>query len=45
VDYEPSSVAVSPGAGFVAVGGALDNKVSIHNNFKSHTLHSMVVMV
>ncbi|CAH1725408.1 hypothetical protein AGLY_012918 [Aphis glycines] len=30
VDYEPSSVAVSPDAGFVAVGGALDNKVHVY---------------
>lgn len=29
VDYEPSAVAVSPNASYVAVGGALDNKVSI----------------
>jgi len=45
VDYEPSAVAVSPGAGYVAVGGALDNKVCVHNNFKSHTQHTMFVMV
>jgi len=45
VDYEPSSVAVSPDASFVAVGGALDNKVSVHNNLKSHILHTMVIMV
>lgn len=29
VDYEPSAVAVSPNASYVAVGGALDNKVSV----------------
>lgn len=45
MEYEPSAVAVSPGAGYVAVGGALDNKVGVHNNFKSHTQQTMVVMV
>lgn len=30
VDYEPSAVAVSQDASFVAVGGALDNKVKLH---------------
>lgn len=31
MDYEPSAVAISPDASFIAVGGALDNKVSSIN--------------
>lgn len=45
MDYEPSAVAVNPDATYVAVGGALDNKVSVHITFKLHALHMMVVMV
>lgn len=30
VDYEPSAVAISPDASFIAVGGALDNKVRVY---------------
>lgn len=44
VDYEPSAVAVSPDAGYVAVGGAIDNKVSVRNNYKLH-INTLVVMV
>jgi len=33
VDYEPSAVAISPDAGYIAVGGALDNKVSEEKTF------------
>jgi len=33
VDYEPSAVAISPGADYIAVGGALDNKVSVQKTF------------
>lgn len=29
MDYEPSAVAVSSDATYIAVGGALDNKVNI----------------
>lgn len=32
MDYEPSAVAMSPDASYIAVGGALDNKVSVYNN-------------
>lgn len=28
MDYEPSAVAINPDASYIAVGGALDNKVS-----------------
>lgn len=34
VDYEPSAVAVTSDASFVAVGGALDNKVNILRNLE-----------
>lgn len=34
MDYEPSAVAVNSDASFIAVGGALDNKVNIFRKSK-----------
>lgn len=41
MDYEPSAVAMSPDACYIAVGGALDNKVNIqitNSNFHYKTI-------
>lgn len=38
MDYEPSAVAINPDASFIAVGGALDNKVRIY-----YTIYNVTV--